>query len=260
MDIPYSGSPQTQGAVAWNFDVWLITCLAGAAAAHFWAIRFEPIWRRIAAGAGWAIVALALVSPLCNLTVALFSARVGQHMAVALIGAPLIALSFPRQRISPRGILMATAAFGLVFWLWHAPVPYEATFTSASVYWTMHLSLFGTALWLAVSLIGVNAGPLHTVGSSFFTGLHMSLLGALLTFSSNAWFGVHAITTAPWGLSPLDDQQLGGLLMWVPAGLLVTAYGVAAFGLELLSPEVETDTSARDAQLSGPSTVGPSKG
>jgi putative membrane protein len=237
MVIPYCGIPAVPGAISWNFDAPLIACLAAAAVAHYRALRFEPIWRRIAAGAGWAIVALALVSPLCNLSVALFSARVGQHMIIALIGAPLIALSLPRRRVSSREILAATASFGVIFWLWHAPALYEATFASTPVYWAMHLSMFGTALWLAISVIGVNASPLHALASSFFTGLHMSLLGALLTFSANAWFGVHATTTMAWGFSALDDQQLGGLLMWVPAGLLVTVYGTAAFGLELLTPK-----------------------
>jgi putative membrane protein len=61
----------------------------------------------------------------------------------------------------------------------------------------------------------------------------MSLLGALLTFATIPLFSVHEFTTAAWGLSWLEDQRLGGLLMWVPAGLLLTAYSAFAFGAAL---------------------------
>jgi hypothetical protein len=60
--------------------------------------------------------------------------------------------------------------------------------------------------------------------------MQMSLLGALLTFSPRALFPVHLLTTAPWGLSPLEDQQIGGLIMWIPAGVLLLGYALTAFG------------------------------
>ena len=62
----------------------------------------------------------------------------------------------------------------------------------------------------------------------FTTSVHASLLGVLLTFSSRPWYGLYDATTAPWGLTPLEDQQLAGVIMWVPAGL---AYLIAALGL-----------------------------
>src|SRR5438876_747087 len=72
------------------------------------------------------------------------------------------------------------------------------------------------------------AGPLI---AGAVTVLQMSLLGALLTFARLPLFGVHATTTWAWGLSPLEDQELGGLIMWIPGGILLTLYGVIAFGL-----------------------------
>ena len=54
----------------------------------------------------------------------------------------------------------------------------------------------------------------------FTTALHTGLLGALLTFSNQVWYPIYAATTIPWGLTPLQDQQLGGLIMWIPAGLI----------------------------------------
>ena len=67
----------------------------------------------------------------------------------------------------------------------------------------------------------------------FATGLQMSLLGALLTFAAVPLFAVHEFTTAAWGLTWLQDQELGGLVMWVPAGLLLTGYSALAFGAAL---------------------------
>jgi hypothetical protein len=61
--------------------------------------------------------------------------------------------------------------------------------------------------------------------SLFTTSVHTSLLGALLAFSTTQWYPLYAAGTAQWGLTPLEDQQLAGLIMWVPAGL---AYVVAA--------------------------------
>jgi putative membrane protein len=231
--IPYCGSAPVPGSATWNLDPVLMAYLLALACAHLRVLHPAPSWRRAAAAAGWAVVALALVSPLCNLSVALFSARVGQHMVLALVGAPLVALRLPRQRIAAGEVWSATAGFAAVLWFWHAPTPYEATFASPAVYWAMHLTVFATAVWLFTTLLGPAAGIWPALGSSFATGMQMSLLGALLTFSPKAWFPVHAVSTAVWGLSPIEDQQLGGLIMWVPAGLLLTGYALAAFGSEL---------------------------
>ena len=239
MEIPYCGSPPVPGAAAWNLDPALIGFLTAAAVSHLWFLRSQLAWRRAAAAAGWTIIALALVSPLCSLSVALFSARVGQHMLIALIGAPLIALGFERQAIAGRQLFAATAAFAVALWLWHMPGPYGATFVSVTVYWSMHLMMFGAALWLSVALLGSHPGPFPALAASFLTALQMTLLGALLTFSAEPWFGVHTMTTIAWGYSSLEDQQLGGLIMWVPAGLLLTGYAVTVFGLEFLTPSEE---------------------
>jgi hypothetical protein len=63
----------------------------------------------------------------------------------------------------------------------------------------------------------------------FTTAVHSSILAALLTFSPSLWYPSYALTTFPWGLTPLEDQQLGGLIMWVPAGILYLLAGLAVF-------------------------------
>ena len=190
----------------------------------------------MAAGAlGWLLLALAFISPLCNLSVALFSARVTQHMIIALIAAPMIArgLIFAPERAGPWGAAawVATLAFAAIFWIWHSPVFYDETLRNNVVYWLMHVTTIAAALALWMAVFNSSA-PLAFL-LLFVTGVQMSLLGALLTFAAVPLFSVHEFTTAAWGLTWLEDQQLGGLLMWVPAGLLLTVYSVLAFGAAL---------------------------
>ena len=63
----------------------------------------------------------------------------------------------------------------------------------------------------------------------FTTAIHSGALGALLTFTTTLWYPAYADTTMLWGLTPIEDQQLGGLIMWVPAGLVYIAAGLALF-------------------------------
>jgi putative membrane protein len=158
-------------------------------------------------------------------------------MAITLVAAPLIAWGFMpawRDTSWPRGIVfpwVSTVGFAAIFWIWHSPLFYDETLKNNLVYWLMHVTTFGAALALWVSVFSSSA-PLAFL-LLFATGVQMSLLGALLTFAAVPLFTVHEFTTAAWGLSWLEDQQLGGLLMWVPAGLLLTAYSVVAFGAAL---------------------------
>jgi putative membrane protein len=231
--IPYCGVAPIPGSVTWNLDPILILCLAGLVAAHLWLARTEQPWRTNAALAGWAVVAIALISPLCNLSVALFSARVGQHMIITLVGAPLIAMALPRRSAPLTELWAATAIFTVALWTWHSPLPYAATFSSTPVYWLMHLTLFSSALWLWWTLLGTHDRPWPALGASFVTTLQMSLLGALLAFSPRPLFAAHLFSSPAWNLSPLEDQQLGGLIMWIPAGILLMSYALLTFGQEL---------------------------
>jgi putative membrane protein len=239
--VPYCGSPPLFGQFAWNNDPILIACLVIIPFLYFWRVHGSVgTLRGVCFAAGWLVLALALVSPLCNLSVALFSARVGQHMVLALVAAPLLALGantgIPSARLrrwfpsETSWALLTSALFAVALWVWHAPRPYEATFESTAVYWLMHLTAFGSALllWHAFFTASGAAVPLIAGG---LTVMQMSLLGALLTFARQPLYAPHMTTTWSWGLSPLEDQQLGGLIMWIPGGVLLTGYGIVAFGL-----------------------------
>jgi len=121
--------------------------------------------------------------------------------------------------------------FAAIFWLWDSPAFYDETLRNNVVYWLMHVTILAAALALWVAVFR-SAAPLAFL-LIFATCLQMSLLGALLTFAAVPLYSVHEFTTTAWGLTWLGDQQLGGLVMWVPAGLLLTVYSAIAFGAAL---------------------------
>lgn len=218
---PYCGAPPLPGALlaAWNGDPVLIALIALATGAGFWGLRGEGqgrarLWH---AGAMLMLVA-AFLSPLCALSSALFSARVVHHLLLIAIAAPMLALAFPKRRAGGTALLSMLVAVHLVaVWFWHAPQPYEAALSSDAIYWTMELTLLvsGVLLWRELT---APAAPVGRILLAHLTLIvQMGLLGALITFAPAPLYAPHFLTTMPYGLSALDDQQLAGLIMWVPA-------------------------------------------
>ncbi|OAN79434.1 hypothetical protein A8B78_11935 [Jannaschia sp. EhC01] len=210
--IPFCGLPPTPAEVLsrWTLDPTLLIGLVLALAVG-WAVANER--KRITVG--WVMVALLFISPICAASMALFSARVAQHILLTLIAAPLIATALPRLRAPAMPFALG---FAILFWLWHAPLPYAATLQSDAVYWVMHISLTGSAVALAASLLNA---PERGILALAFTAAELTAFAAILTLSTSAWHGWHAVTTAPYGLSALEDQQLAGALMWVAGGAVM---------------------------------------
>lgn len=228
--VPYCGTPPLPGHLLgrWNLDPILLGGLLLAAVAQ---LRMAAPGERRVVAAGWAIATLAFISPICALSVALFSARIAQHMILMCVAAPLIGRYLPQGRWD-HSIWWSVAAFTLAIWTWHMPVPYEATFGSTAIYWSMHLTLFGSAIWLWRDLLNHRGDQTLTVISAgMFACVEMGLLGAVLTFSSHPWFAWYSTTTGPWGLTQLQDQHLGGVLMWVPTGVVFIAAASRSFML-----------------------------
>jgi len=242
-ELAYCGAPPVPGTLAWNSDPVLITGLIAGAALYAIGTTRSSVARAEQAcfWSGWLLTALALVSPLCNLSVALFSARIGHHVVLTTLAAPLLVLGrvelilwvlpgFGSARglhnqltFGMRGQTFAVVVFAVVMWAWHVPALYDATFRSTLVYWTMHATFIAAALflWFAALRSADSIGAIFA--ALIATMLQMSLLGAWLTFAGRPLFAAHADTTWPWGLSQLQDQQLGGLIMWVIGGFFLTA-------------------------------------
>jgi putative membrane protein len=192
----------------WNLDPPVIV----------WLVVQAFLLRRQPAGlAAVAVLALAFLSPLCALTAALFSARAVHHLLLIAIAAPLLAIALPARRPLHPGIPFVLATMTL--WVWHLPVAYDAALGNMAVYWVMQATLLGTSLvfWQSVLHPGQAVGS--ALAGAFGAYLQMALLGALLTFAPSQLYAIHAFAPVNWGLSPLEDQQLGGLIMWVPGGL-----------------------------------------
>jgi len=255
-------------ASAWRFEPGVVIPLAIAAMLYLRGARAGrgvTTPQRACFWAGWATLVAALVSPLHPLGEVLFSAHMAQHEVLMLMAAPLLVLSRPLvpflwglplgwrrsvgacsksgpvQRLWGFLTLPLTAWWihAAALWIWHAPAFFQATLTSELAHTAQHLSFLLSALlfWWAL-LYGpgrenYGAGVLYI----FTTGVHTSILGALLTFAPRVWYPAYAATTA-WGLTPLEDQQIGGLIMWVPAGIVYVVAGLVLFAAWIRRGEV----------------------
>lgn len=239
-------------------------------------IRRRQAW---AFAAGWILLTLSLVSPLHALGGVLFSAHMTQHELLMTVAAPLLVVGRPlvpfiwalspvwRRRTGQwsesapvaatwRWLLHPLVAFvvhGAAVWAWHAPTLYDASVTSEAVHAAQHVSFFATALlfwWVALRGRAARGGIPASIAMLFGTTLHTGALGALLTLSSTLAYSAYAATTGPWGLTPIEDQQLGGLIMWVPGGV---AYVLAALVLMArLLRDSETRALQREMRVGVP--------
>lgn len=215
-------------------------------------------WRHASFFAGWLSLFLALTSPIHELGEQLFSAHMLQHEIMILISAPLFAASHPGatclwafapseragigawvHRVEQMRIIRFLAApliawllEAVALWVWHIPVLYQATLRSDWIHAVQHLSFFVTAVVFWSALYGVGRSALSYGAGTFYTfgaAVHCSALGALLTFSTVLWYPAYAATTSRWGLTPLEDQQLGGVIMWVPSAIAFIVIALALF-------------------------------
>ncbi|BBK29512.1 putative membrane protein [Stella humosa] len=221
--IPYCGSGPLPDEIwgRWNGDPVLLGLLAAAGLL----ILLHPpggVRRKACAAAAWAVLVLAFVSPLCALSSALFSARALHHLLLIAAAAPLIAAALPDAGPARRpgaGLLVATLAQTAALWLWHMPGPYAAALADGTLYWLMQATLLGSAVLFWSTLRTAAPAGAARLSALLAMVMQMGLLGALLTFVPAPLYAAHFATTLPWGLTPLEDQQLAGLVMWVPAAL-----------------------------------------
>src|ERR1051326_6507200 len=255
-------------ARAWTFEPLVILSLAVSGLLFAVGVRrlwhespkrrtIRP-WEALCFAGGWFALFVSLISPLHAWGGVLFSAHMTQHEILMLLAAPLLVLSRPllpfmwalplswsRQigNIAKRPLiqktwhaltipLVAWVVHAVALWTWHIPFLFEAVLHSEWVHIAQHLSFLISALlfWWAVvhgpqGVMGYGAAVLYV----FTTSIHNGLLGALLTFATSVWYPSYVGLTSTWGFTPLEDQQLGGLIMWIPAGIVYIVAGLALF-------------------------------
>jgi len=254
----------------WPVEPWVLALLAIAGVLY--AVGFARIRRHAATGravhlrrafafaGGWLVTAAALVGPLDALSARLFSAHMVQHEALMVVAAPLFVLARPlgawtwalpqhwrralgrffhrpgwrRPWLVLTGPLAAWLVHALALWLWHIPSWFEAALASDSVHVLQHASFLVGALIYWWSVLGVRRNGGAAMASLFTTMIHTAGLGALLALSPVAWYPTYADRAIAFGLDALEDQQLGGLVMWIPAGFAYVACGLATASRWLL--------------------------
>ena len=257
-----------EAAHRWTWEPWTIALLAisallyGAGTRAIWQRagvgRGVRGWQAAAFAAGLLSIAVALLSPVAWLSEILFSVHMTQHEILMLISAPLLVFgqpllamlwAFPAgsreawSRWSQRravgfawqAVTAPLAVFllhALAIWIWHAPALYEAALRSTGVHAIEHLSFTLTAVlfwWGMVhgryGRMAYGAGVLYV----FLTAIHTSVLGALMTIAPGVLYPSYVQAGAAWHVDALEDQQLAGLLMWVPSGLVFIVFGLALF-------------------------------
>jgi putative membrane protein len=296
--VAHAGAPLAPHDLwrAWSPAPAVLLGLAVAAVAYGLGLR--RLWRAgpaapaggqaVAFVAGLATVAAALVSPLDALAEVLFAAHMAQHMLLVMVAAPLLVLGAPglplavalpprwrhrlaRCRRQPaaaaarRLLTRPVVAWGVhvgALWAWHLPGPYQAALASDLVHAAEHASFLGTAVlfwWVVLSRDGRRRlAPGFAVLYLFAAALQGGALGALLTLAPAPLYPLQAAGSDGWGLAPLADQQLAGLVMWVPADLVYLGTAGVVFMRWLLS--LERASPRREAPLRPPPVQAPAGG
>jgi putative membrane protein len=243
---------------SWNTDPLVWSGLAAMGVAYLWASsrRHDRVarHRRTYFLAALTTLLVALVSPLDATGRSLSSAHMVQHLLLTSLAAPLIVLAAPVRTasaaLSPEWRLVARAGrrsrpgqlaravlarpvlasvpFVVVLWGWHLPAPYEAALGDHLVHGLEHVTMLATAMlsWAAI-ILGARRRRRDRPGLAILVLFGLStasaLLGVLLTFAPDVLYRSYERTATAWHLSALADQQLAGVIMWVPGGAVYLA-------------------------------------
>ncbi|MCK1716078.1 cytochrome c oxidase assembly protein [Bradyrhizobium sp. 143] len=256
------GPAQDVAGASWTVDPWIVVPLVAFGLMYgvgelVLRRRAQIVkgrtWRDAAWWLGWLSLIIALVSPLHWLGERLLGFHMIEHEILIAVSAPLIVIarpvgtllwSLPRRAraLVGRGMRLpltdaawsflscgrtATLLHGIAIWAWHAPPLFDVAVNDVLVHRLQHLSFFLSAIlfwWSVFRRSETGAAAWHV----FLTMLHTSILGALMALSPRLLYQEQTTAAAAWGLTPLEDQQLAGIIMWVPAG---TIYAGAALTL-----------------------------
>ena len=221
--------------------------------------------------AGLVVLLIALASPLEALTDESLAAHMVQHALLIAVAPPLllagrpeavlswslpaaIRRSWPRSRIwawlrrSFRWALRPAPAailHGVILWAWHAPSAFQAALAHPTLHVLEHMTFLGSALlfWRSLDKAGRSRATAPAgAASAFATMLHGGFLGALMTFTPRPIYPWYGGVEGPGKLDPLVDQQLAGLIMWVPLGAVYMLAGLMLAGRVLKARRVYAET------------------
>jgi len=219
--------------------------------------RVRPA-ERVAFWIGWATAVAALMPQVDEAAAELFSVHMAQHEVLMLIVAPLMIAGRPilpwlwalpdgvrgrASRSMSGGVISSTwtwltmplvawAFHGLTIWIWHLPALYQAAVRNDGIHTVQHAMFVGTAALFWWGLVYGRYGR-AAYGAAvlyvFATLVHTGLLGAMFTLSERTFYPFYVQRAAGAGIDPVADQQLAGLYMWVPSGIVLTLFGLALF-------------------------------
>ncbi len=248
---------------------YLIATLV-ACAATLYAVGAMRLWHHAGVGRGvarreafafataCASVVVALGAPFDEVADTSFAVHMVQHETLMIIAAPLFVIAQPLAvwlwalPLSWRPVLanshavrmlsslwrsltrptVATCLQIAVLWVWHVPRFFDAALREGALHVAQHASFFVAALafWTAIAAPRRRRGDLAHAMLLFVTMLASGALGALLTFAQTPWYAPYADAALSGRLTPLEDQQLGGLVMWIPGGLPYVVAALWALG------------------------------
>ena len=248
----HSGHDHGQGP-EWTFDP-LVTVPLGLLLLVFW-LGFRRLSSRSALSrrrsllfvAGWLVLSLALVSPLHEGGERSFTLHMIEHELIMLVATFLLAASHsggivawglpPAMRRGLSGSwkapiaslwrrltepVTATVVQAVVLWAWHAPALFDRTLVSQGWHVAQHMSfILASLIFWSAMLDPRRGGYLLSAACLFATSLVEGALGALMALSASPWYAAYAaMGVSGIGLDPATDQQLAGLIMWIPGGVV----------------------------------------
>jgi putative membrane protein len=222
--------------------------------------------------AGWLTLVIAVLPVFDRAVIQRFSAHMAQHELMILVAAPLLVAGRPLSRwvwalppawrhagVAPlqhwltvgttRSLTAPAIAWGLhgaALWVWHVPILYTLAVQSEPVHALQHATFVGTSLLFWSGLIYGRYGRAGYGAAVFFvftTAAHTGILGALLTVARRPMYAAYTAVPGVTIDAALADQQLAGLVMWIPAGLLFTLVGIALFAAWLGEAERRSRTA-----------------
>jgi cytochrome c oxidase assembly factor CtaG len=262
--------PSAEAGPGWTLDPWITIPLAISAVlfatglvrlrARAGAGRGQLDRRALLFAAGWLCLAGAVVSPLHEAGERAFSAHMLEHELLMLGAAPLLVMSWPigamlwafpaggRQWLARLGRsggiqgpwrllsdpVVATVVQAAALWLWHLPSLFDLALRSEIWHAVQHLSFLVSALFFWTAMLHGRRSLGQAVACLFFTSVISGALGAFMALSQSPWYARYAqLGMTPYGLTPAQDQQLAGLLMWIPGGLIHAVAAIILLGRAL---------------------------